>query len=272
MGEQDGPPLQESRRFDGAVAWLCLNRPGAMNSLNRDLAVGLSAAFATACADAAVKAVVLTGAGRAFCTGADLKALQAEVQSARVEMPDLLDSIVAAFNSVRGCEKPVIAALNGATFAGGLELALCCDVIFAARSARIGDGHSNYAMFPGGGSAAVLPARIGVHRAKALLFSGDDLPAETLEDWGLVYRVVPDAELEASVLTFAKKLAGKSARVLRGMKSVVDRAAQPGHALALGIELLMLRDHMRTPEFREGLAQFDRRSAQRTAQRAEEPD
>src|ERR1700733_6965037 len=143
-------PLQALRRCDGAVAWLCLNRPEAMNSFNRELAVELSAAVAAASADTAVRVVVLTGVGRAFCAGADLRALQTQMQSQPEETPDLLDLIVGAFNCVRACGKPVIAALNGITMAGGLELALCCDVIFAADSARIGDAHSNYSMFPGG--------------------------------------------------------------------------------------------------------------------------
>jgi enoyl-CoA hydratase len=252
-------PLQALRRCDGAVAWLCLSRPEAMNALNRELAVALSAAVETASRDPAVQVVVLAGAGRAFCAGADLKALQTQIQSRQPESPDLLDLIVGAFDSVRACGKPVIAALNGVTMAGGLELALCCDVIFAAHSARIGDAHSNYAMLPGGGGAAVLPSRIGIHRAKALLFSGDDLPAETLKEWGLVYQVVADAELDEVVLAFARKLAGKSPRVLRGMKAIVDQAAQAAQALPLRNELLMLRDHMRTAEFRDGLMRFGRR-------------
>jgi enoyl-CoA hydratase len=267
MSEPADTPLITRRHGEGDVAWLCLNRPVAMNALDRSLAAALSEAIDTAAKDPEVLVVVLTGTGRAFCAGADLKALQSQIQTSSAETPDLLDVIVGAFNRVRQCGKPVIAALNGAALAGGLELALCCDVIFAAQSARIGDAHSNYAMFPGGGGAAVLPGRIGIHRAKALLFSGDDLPAETLREWGLVYQVVADAELDEVVLAFARKLARKSPQVLRGMKAVVDQAVRPGEALALRSELLMLRDHMRTAEFREGLMRF----GQHSAKRAKEP-
>ena len=103
--------------------------------------------------------------------------------------------------------------------AGGLEMVMACDLVFAAESAQLGDAHSNFGVFPGAGGAAILPRRIGLNRAKYLLFSGEHVSAREMMDWGLVNTVVPDAELHDAVQAFTDKLADKSPAVLRRMKA-----------------------------------------------------
>lgn len=248
------PNTLESHR-DGAVQWLRLNRPDVLNALDTDLLDQLRVAVETASADPGVRVIALTGAGRAFSAGGDLKFVLGEVDAGS-EGPDGVAASVETFTALRGCPKPVIAAVNGAAIAGGFELLLHCDVIFAAESATFADGHAKYGLFPGGGGAAVLPRRVGLQRAKALLFSGDALSATTMRDWGLVYEVVPDGQLRTTVEQYCNKLAERSPLVLSAMKEVANAAFDNNEDMALRHEMLVLRNHMRSHDFHEGLTSF----------------
>jgi len=240
----------------GAGAWITLNRPDALNALSFGLMREFGDALAHARSDDAVRALVITGTGRAFCAGADLKEV-AEMQAhAKPGDPDFLDVVWTVFGELRAFPKPVVAAVNGLALAGGMELVMACDVVFAAESARLGDAHSNFGVFPGAGGAAVMPRRIGLNRAKYLLFSGDHLPARELMQMGLVNQVTPDAELVAAVDRFVEKLAHKSPAVLRRMKAVANRSIDQSQESALTDELLNLRDHSRSYDMQEGLAAF----------------
>lgn len=136
-------------------------------------------------------------------------------------------------------------------------MVMACDLVFAAESAKLGDAHSNFGVFPGAGGAAILPRRIGLNRAKYLLFSGENVSAQDMMDWGLVNKVVPDAELHDAVQAFTDKLADKSPAVLRRMKAVANRSLNVDEAAALSEEMLNLRAHMRSWDMREGLAAFN---------------
>ncbi|TXH40894.1 MAG: enoyl-CoA hydratase/isomerase family protein, partial [Burkholderiaceae bacterium] len=162
------PPLVQEIR-QGAM-WIRLNRPEAMNSLTPQLLAGLSAALDEAQARDEVKAIGLTGAGRAFCAGADLKFVRADVTGPEAAAA-FLQRVLATMNRIAAFPKPVIAALNGLALAGGLELVLCCDLVIAARSAKLGDAHANYGLLPGGGASVRLPRLIGAARAKYLMFT-----------------------------------------------------------------------------------------------------
>ena len=140
--------------------------------------------------------------------------------------------------------------------AGGLEMVMACDLVFAAESAKLGDAHSNFGVFPGAGGAAILPKRIGLNRAKYLLFSGDNVSARDMMDWGLVNTVVPDAQLREAVQVFTDRLADKSPAVLRRMKAVANRSLNVDETAALAEEMLNLRAHMRSWDMREGLTAF----------------
>jgi enoyl-CoA hydratase/carnithine racemase len=237
-----------------SVATIRLSRAKQMNALSFVMIDELAAALGRIEANDAVRSLVITGDGLAFCAGADLT----EVLDT-VGVPgkrDFLDAIAALFHRIRSFPLPVIGGLNGITMAGGLELAMCCDVLIAGESARIGDAHSNFGVFPGAGGAAVLPERIGLNNAKYLLFTGDALPARRLMEMGLVQEVVEDEALEARLQELGEKLAAKSPLVLRRMKSVANQSMEMSQSGALQLELETLRNHFRSDDIKEGLAAF----------------
>lgn len=238
-----------------SVAWITLNRPADLNAVNLRMLEELSDVLVMIEADASLRVVVLTGSGRAFCAGADLKALIGGLDAAPGEQ-NFSDRSLATLSLLRNMPKPVIAALNGLTIAGGLELAMCCDILIGAASAKIGDGHANFGVFPGGGGAAVLPRKIGLSRAIQLLFTGDLVSAEQMQAWGLLNEVVADQELLSMVADLAARIAAKSALVLRRMKAVANRSMDQSQEVALRDELLECLQHTRSYDFREGLAAY----------------
>lgn len=242
---------------DGAV-WITLNRPAALNAITPDMVSGITAALARA-DDPAIKAVVLMGSGRAFCAGADLKYVNSSTQDDVTAASRFLDSVLDMMALLENCPRPVIAAVNGLALAGGLELVLCCDLVIAARSAKLGDAHANFGLLPGGGSSVRLPRKIGPTRAKYLLFTGDFLPADDLVACGLVNEVVDDAELTAAVERLVAKLGAKSSLVLRRMKALVADGLEQPKDVALRLELLASEVHAHSHDMKEGLAAFEQK-------------
>lgn len=227
-------------RFErrGATAWITLDRPDAMNALSDTMCSELLAAIDQIEHDPDIRVLVLTGAGRAFCAGADLKGVFENAGSgpaADDPMSAFLDLIAGMIERLRALPKPTIAALNGLTMAGGLELAMACDLIIAADSTRIGDAHANFGVFPGAGGAAVLPRRIGPTAAKYLLFTGDTQSAAELVPLGLVNRVVPDADLQSEAFALASRLANGPGAAYAAIKDNLD--------LALTADFLTSLDH-----------------------------
>jgi enoyl-CoA hydratase/carnithine racemase len=256
---EDCPPVRELLVEDlGPVRRLTLNRPQALNALTTVMLQDLHAACEQAGADDSVRVLLLTGAGRAFCAGADLKAFDAAQRVAPGEA-DFLERASRAFEQVRQFPKPVVAALNGLTMAGGLELAMCADIIVAAQGARIGDGHANYGVFPGGGGAAVLPRLLPLPTAMYLLLSGRTLTAERLHALGLVCELHPAEQLQAAALELAQELARRSPAGLRRMKAVARHAADKTREDALLHEQVMMREHLRSHDMAEGLSAFNER-------------
>lgn len=242
-----------SQRQEGATAWVTLDRPAAMNSLDRETIRQFRDCLIAWRNDADVRIVVVTGRGRAFCAGADLKEAPTPAEPGK---KDLLDEIVVLFDLLRAYPKPVIAAVNGLALAGGLEIVLCCDLVIAADNASFGDAHSNFGVFPGGGGAAILPRRIPPNVARYLLFTGDSLPASEAKAYGLVNEVVPAVELETRVQALSDRLAKKSPLVLAAMKRVASETHDKSAADALRHELLELRNHGRSRDMQEGLKAF----------------
>ena len=181
-----------------SVTRLTLNRPKAMNSLNLAIVNELERHLVALAADDTVRVVVLTGAGPAFCAGADLKEVLAS-QNLPAGEADFLDRGEALYSRLRNFPKPVIAALNGITMAGGLELAMCADIVVAAESATIGDAHANFGVYPGAGGAAVLPRLIPLNMAMYLLFTGKTLSAADLFVLASHREGFPRAAMEASL-------------------------------------------------------------------------
>lgn len=242
----------------GAVAWITLNRPDALNSISPQMIDDLNYAFDQLETIVELRALVITGAGRAFCAGADLKAsrarLNAETPARTNEL--FLNALGDILRRVENFPCPVVAAVNGLALAGGLELVLCCDLVVAAEDAKIGDAHANYGLVPGGGSSARLPRKIGPMRAKYLLYTADFLPAQTLKDWGLVFDVVPTAKLSVAVDELTQKLSSKSPIGLRRMKQMVDDGLEQPLDTALRHELTINAMHAESYDRKEGLAAF----------------
>lgn len=245
---------------DGAM-WITLNRPDAMNSLTPQVLVGIARALDQAQAEDGVRAVVLTGSGRAFCAGADLKYVQAQVGDDEGGTQRFLGEVLALMNRLERFPMPVIAAVNGLALAGGLELVLCCDLVIAGRSAKLGDAHANYGLLPGGGGSVRLPRKIGPTRAKYLLYTGEFLPAEELVAAGLVNQVVDDAELLAATTKLVATIARKSPAGLRRMKALVDDGLDQPIESALRLELLASEVHAHSSDMKEGLAAFNEKRA-----------
>ena len=237
----------------GATVWLALNRPQAMNALNFGLVDALLPQLQTLAQDDSVRVLVITGSGKAFCAGADLKNLNEPKQPGE---KDILDRVVELLDTVRSFPKPVIGAVNGLALAGGMELMMCCDLIYAAESARIGDAHCNYGIVPGGGGAAIMPRLLPLPIAKYLLFTGEFLPAQKLLQYGLLNDVVPDDQLFDAVSTVADIISQKSPIGLQRAKRVANEALDKTTADALRDERLASRDQFRSWDYREGISAF----------------
>lgn len=238
------------------TAWIYLNRSKEMNSLSKNLIIELLEVIQEVEEDESIRVVVLSGKGKAFCAGADLKELLADLEKRPDGDKRLLDYAGELFERLNYLSKPLIAALNGITCAGGLELAMTADIVFASEIAKIGDAHSNFGVLPGGGGAVRLPRKIGINRAKYLLFTGDFISAQQMKEYGFVNEVVPADELEGFVQKIADKISAKSPLVLSEMKKLVMDGLEQPLDIALRQELLSLKNHTRSYDFHEGLSAF----------------
>ncbi len=244
----------------GPVAWITLNRPRELNAIGPAMLDRLHAILDETEADPAVRCLVLTGAGRAFCAGADLAFVHAMPEGERdAATAAFLRRASATMSRLEACPKPVIAAVNGVTVAGGLELVLCCDIVLAAEGARIGDGHARYGLLPGAGASARLPRRVGLSRANWLFFTAALLPARDLVAAGLVNEVVPDAELDGAAERLATGIAARSPLGLRHMKALARASLDGTLADALERELAANAGYAASFDRNEGLAAFNER-------------
>ena len=205
-------------RHPAGYAVLTLNRPEKLNALSMELRRELVAALEELRRDPAVRVLVLTGAGRAFCAGLDLNELsQTSANSARAFE---LDPVAALLQF----EGPVIGAINGVAATGGFELAMTCDVLLASTQAQFADTHAKVGLLPGWGLSVRLPRRIGLHRAKELAFTARFLSATEAEAWGLVNRVVPPGELLDAARAMAEAMLAVVPEVLVKYKKLLDES------------------------------------------------
>lgn len=239
----------------GPVRWVYLSRPEQLNTLTATMIGELCQAFRAAATDAGVGVVVISGRGRGFCAGADLKDTPSPevVRSGKRTFFDISDELA---ELLTGYPRPLLAALNGVTCAGGLEMALFADVVFAARNTKIGDVHSNFGLMPGLGGAVRLTRAVGPQRARMLMFSGDLIPADEAAAWGLVAKVVEPGELQAQVQAFAERLAGKSRKGLLKMRALVEDSFDASLDNALRLERVVFREYYQSPEVLEGQSAF----------------
>ena len=238
-----------------AGLWIFLNRPDVLNAIHPDMIAVINEVLDAAAADNALRAIVLSGRGRAFCAGADMKYNQS-VSGQPGGNVAFVRAVSELTIRIENFSLPVLAAINGTAVAGGLELALGCDFIVAADSAKLGDMHSNYALFPGGGASVRLTRRIGTAQAKRLMLWGETIAAPQAAGIGLVDMVVDAAELERAVDGLVSKLRDKSPLVLRRMKSAINRAGELNGRLALEWERDINELHSHSHDRAEGLQAF----------------
>ncbi len=239
--------------------WITLNRPAALNSLTPAMLARLDTALVEAAEDSRVRTVVVTGSGRAFCAGADLKVVRHEVGAQAGGLQRFIEGAAATMNRLEALPKPVIAAVNGIALAGGFEIVLACDLVIASQEAKLGDAHINFGLLPGGGSSVRLPRKVGPNLAKFMLFSGDALPASAFAGSGFVHEIVPASDLVAATDRLTAALAKKSPLALRRMKQLVDAGLDQPRQSALHLELVASEAHFASHDMHEGLAAFDER-------------
>ena len=206
------------------VATITLNRPEVLNAINMKMHHEILEAFVNAERDRDVRVVVLTGKGRAFCAGADLKEI-GEFFADPDRQRAFYKNLPSTFDTISHFPKPIIGAINGVATAGGLELVLCCDIVIASEDARIGDGHANFVGI-GPVFCALAPRKMGFMKAVELALTGDIWTASECEKAGLVNYVVPPDKLEVKVSEVVGKLAEKMPLGSRAIKAVIKQTLE----------------------------------------------
>lgn len=249
---------------EAPVAIVTLNRPGQMNALSSELRLALGAAFRELEADPGIRAVILTGAGQAFCAGMDLKELGSGGEGVTGYERSVLGQTemregIASFSG------PVIAAVNGAAATAGFELALACDLIFASTQAKFLDTHARVGILPGWGLSQRLPRRIGIARAKEISLSGNALDADRAYEWGLVNRVCEPERLLDEARALALDMGSCVQGVMEGVKKLIDEGASMlledamTHELEVGTESSKQIDSASIEARRRGVVERGRR-------------
>lgn len=231
----------------GPIAIVTLNRPDALNALSRALSAQIAQAFAELAERPETRVAILTGAGRAFCAGMDLKELSSGATG--LQAPDEAQGAGHRRFGMAAFAGPVIAAINGFAITGGLELALCCDIRIAARGAKFADTHARVGVIPGGRMSALLARLIGLGRAKTMSLSGTAIDAETAERWGLVDTVVEPDALMPEAIALAEAIAANDPDVVRRYNALIEENYGLTYAQAVDNE------HVRS---REANQRFDR--------------
>ena len=237
---------------EGRVGLIQLNRPAQLNALNDALMEALGAALLAFDADPAIGAIVITGSDKAFAAGADI-AVMADYDYMDAYRSDF---ITRNWETIRRVRKPVLAAVAGFAMGGGCELALSCDIVVAAESARFALPEIKLAMMPGAGGTQRLPRAIGKAKAMDMCLSARMMDAQEADRYGLVSRVVPDAELLERTLALATQIAGYSLPALLAIKESVNRAWESSLAEGILFERRELHARFASADAREGMQAF----------------
>jgi enoyl-CoA hydratase/carnithine racemase len=224
----------ESSLGHAGVRTIALNRPQSLNAMNRQLVDDVAAAFGDANRDPETRAVIFTGRGRAFCAGDDRR--EHTHPGNEAEARDLVDAIQRATRAIVFGDKPVVGAINGWAVGGGFEWAINCDFSIWARSARAFFPEVSLNLFVTGAVTSLLPALVGLNRAREMLMLGERYHAEELQRMGVAWRVVEDAHLEQEARSVAERLAGLPPQSLRAMKRTLNLCAHADLNLALHLE------------------------------------
>ncbi len=263
MTAADAEPLVvvERYRLGGRQRWaaeVAFNRPAQLNALDWETVLAFDSAIDDIVSDPQVRAILVTGRGRAFSAGGDLvKYLDLYADAERY--PRFIADFHRVFGRLRELPVPVVALVNGVAAAGGLEVIVSCDLALAGRNARIGDAHVNFGQMGGGGVLTLLPRLVGIQRAAEMVFSGRFLSAEEAASYGLVARVVDDDDLLAEGLALATRYAEHSRAALRTAKETMVQIWAAGAPVAEGLAEERRRNVeycLHEPDAREGLAAF----------------
>jgi len=256
MPTERSAPGNDVLRYEvvDAIATITLDRPEALNALTVPLKAGLLAALRAVARDRSVRAVVLTGAGRAFCAGQDLKErLEPDAAPLAVEVRDRYNPIVSA---MRALDRPIVGAINGVAAGAGASLAFACDIRIAAEGASFVLAFGRIGLVPDSGATWYLPRLVGPAKAAELALLGDALSAADAERFGLVMRVVPAEALAAEARAVATRLAGLAPRALALTKQALQRSWAVDLDAALEDEALRQGIAGATADHAEGLAAF----------------
>jgi 2-(1,2-epoxy-1,2-dihydrophenyl)acetyl-CoA isomerase len=242
----------------GSVCVLTLNRPERLNALTVQVANDLKAAIGEAL-DLGARVIVLTGAGRAFCAGGDLREMQEIAKSAgRVEafFDEPLRLLNEAILLIRKTPVPFIAAVNGVASGGGCNLALACDLVVAAESARFNQAFIKIGLTPDCGATFILPRLVGWKRATELLFTGDLITAQAAAEMGMINSVAPDDELMSKVMAMAENLAQAPTAAIAEIKMLLEASAVNDYGGQLDLERKTQIESGKTKDFVEGVSAF----------------
>ena len=243
--------------LEGGVLRLTLNRPDRLNAFNEPMHRSLRAGLERARDDGAVRAVLLTGAGRGFCAGQDLGDRDPRKGG---DIPDLGVTLERFYNPtlrlIRALEKPVVCAVNGVAAGAGANLALACDIVLAARSARFIQAFAKIGLVPDAGGSWSLPRLLGEARAKALALTAEPLPAETAADWGLIWKAVDDDALMGEATALAQRLAAGPTLGLGLTKRLIQAAATNSLESQLDMERDLQRQAGASEDYAEGVIAF----------------
>jgi len=251
--------MTESLRFEieGGIATITLNRPERMNAFTWEMIDAWAEALVECRSNDAVSAVIVTGAGKAFCSGGDIGEMRKRGEQTPLERKSELEAHVHKIPlALEALDKPVIAAINGAATGAGLDLALMTDLRLAAESARLGETYVKVGLVPGAGGAWFLPRLVGTAKALELFWTGDIIDAREAERIGLVNQVVPDAELLATTRALAEKIAAAPPLSVR----LIKRAVREGLRSDLRTSLDLISSHYAvaatSADHREAVAAF----------------
>ena len=249
---------------NGAVCTITLNRPEAMNAANTELRNELRQAVEESAADPHVRAVILTGAGKAFCSGADLKSGFEPAEDGRPDVGAALrDHFHPIIEGLRTMPKPVIVAVNGPAVGIGISFALAGDLILAAESAYFMLAFVNIGLVPDGGSSFLIPERIGFARATEMAMLGEKVPARQALEWGLINRVYEDYALKANAEELAQRMAEGPTRSYAGSKRQLNAWSFGRLKEQLALEAEIQHEAARTSDFIEGVTAFVEKRAPR---------
>ena len=242
----------------GQVCVLTLNRPDRLNALTVETANDFKAAVTDALQQGA-RAIVLTGAGRAFCAGGDLRAMQ-EIATKEGRLEAFFDEPLRILNEaillIRQTPVPFIAAVNGFASGGGCNLALACDLVIAAESAKFNQAFIKIGLVPDCGGTFILPRLVGLKKAAELMFTGDMITAQQAAEMGMINSVVADAELMGQVMSIAERLAQSPTAAIAQIKRLLDASAVNDYGGQLDREREAQIEAGRTKDFVEGVSAF----------------